>query len=141
MKNKSSPYEQKIKYFVIGSGVSLLVFLVTGMVTALLPNPWFIRMLESSLLDYLYLISSSLLLGAYTGVHYFKKSLAVGSTRIACAGGVGGFLAFSCPICNKILLLLFGSTALLTYFEPVRPLLGLVSVVILVTTLYWRIKN
>ncbi len=31
-----------------------------------------------------------------------------------------GFLGVACPVCNKVLLLLFGGELLLTYFEPVR---------------------
>jgi hypothetical protein len=40
--------------------------------------------------------------------------------RTAGVGGVLGFLGVACPVCNKILLLLFGGELLLTYFEPVR---------------------
>ena len=31
-----------------------------------------------------------------------------------------GFIGIACPVCNKILLLLFGGELLLTYYEPVR---------------------
>ena len=31
-----------------------------------------------------------------------------------------GFFGVACPICNKILLLLFGGELLLTYYEPAR---------------------
>jgi len=40
--------------------------------------------------------------------------------RTAGVGGVLGFLGVACPVCNKILLLLFGGELLLTYFEPIR---------------------
>jgi hypothetical protein len=49
-----------------------------------------------------------------------------------------GFLGFSCPICNAFMLALFGSSALMTYLDPLRPLLGAVSVVLFGGLLYVR---
>jgi hypothetical protein len=46
--------------------------------------------------------------------------------RAACAdraagmGGILGFVGIACPVCNKLLLMLFGGELLLTYFEPIR---------------------
>ncbi len=42
------------------------------------------------------------------------------SVKTVTTGGVLGFIGVACPVCNKILLLLFGGELLLTYFEPVR---------------------
>jgi hypothetical protein len=54
---------------------------------------------------------------------------------------VVGFLAFGCPICNAFLLALFSSSALMTYFNPLRPLLGAVSVVFFAGLLYSRSRD
>lgn len=43
-----------------------------------------------------------------------------GATKSATVGGVLGFIGVACPVCNKILLLIFGGELLMTYFEPVR---------------------
>ena len=57
----------------------------------------------------------SLLLGAYVAIRRpFCSVKAVG------VGGVLGFVGVACPVCNQVLLLLFGGDLLLTYFEPVR---------------------
>ena len=42
------------------------------------------------------------------------------SAKTATAGGVLGFTGIACPVCNKVLLLLFGGELLRTYFEPLR---------------------
>ena len=42
------------------------------------------------------------------------------SDKTVGAGGGIAFLGVACPVCNKILLLVFGGELLLTYFEPVR---------------------
>ncbi|MFP8956897.1 hypothetical protein ACLI4Y_09220 [Natrialbaceae archaeon A-CW3] len=53
------------------------------------------------------------------------------SDRGAFVGLLGGFLAVGCPTCNAFLLVLFGSSTLMTYFDPYRPILGAISVAIL----------
>lgn len=50
---------------------------------------------------------------------------------MAGAGAVIGFLGIACPVCNKVLVFLVGSTLLLEYFEPVRPYVALGGVALL----------
>ena len=52
------------------------------------------------------------------------------ATKKAGIGGVLGFFGFSCLVCNKILLLLFGSSFLLSYFEPVRHYVGALGILL-----------
>jgi len=132
---------KSIKYSVIGVIVSVVLFFVLGSVSALIPNPFFVRMVESTSLDWIFLISSSVLLGIYTGIHYYKKTVVNACTTTSYAGGIGSFLAFGCPICNKLLIILFGTTALMTYFDPYRSILGFGSIVILLVAIFWRIRN
>jgi len=131
----------KIKYAFIGIGYSIAFFFLFGIPTAVISNPWFIRMIENNTLDYVFLILSSVLLGAYVGVHYYKKNKSHSCGISTYAGGVGSFLAFGCPVCNKVLVFLFGTTTLMVYFEPYRPVLGVVSSTLLVGALYFRIKE
>lgn len=131
----------KIKYWIIGSLLIIALFLLLGIVTALIPNPLFSRMVKKTVLDYFFLVASSILLGTYIAVYFYKKKTSQKCTMATYSGGVGSFLAFSCPICNKLLVLLFGATALLTYFEPYRPLLGFLSVGLLSGALYFELKK
>lgn len=98
-------------------------------------------MVERTALDYVFLSASSVLLGAYVGIHLYKKSTSKKCSAALYSGGIGSFLAFACPICNKVLVLLIGATTLMTYFEPYRPVLGLASIALLGGALYWRIKT
>src|SRR3989344_6857927 len=117
----------KLKYLPFGLGAGLLFFFISGIVTSLLPNPLFTRMTPISTLDYIFLVSSSILLGTYVSIHHYKKNTIKKCDTVATAGGIGSFLAFACPVCNKLLVLIFGATALMTYFEPYKPVLGIVS--------------
>jgi|SRR3989344_5399549 len=132
---------KKLKYLSLGLGAGILFFFLSGIVTSLLPNSFFARMTPISTLDYVFLTSSSVLLGAYVGVHYYKKNTIKKCDTVATTGGVGSFLAFACPVCNKLLVLLFGATALMTYFEPYRPILGFVSNGLLAGAVYWRLRT
>jgi MFS family permease len=107
-------------------GVGVGAFLLFGVVTGLIPNPIYVRMVERTPADYVFLAATA----AFAAAFVYQRSLTddpIGD-RFAAGGIVGGFLAFGCPVCNAVLLGLFGSSALMTYFDPLRPLLGAVSV-------------
>ena len=117
-------------------GVSIGVFVLFGAVTGLLPNPVYVRMVSRTPADYLFLVATA----AFAGAFVYQRSLAeepIGD-RFAAGGIVGGFLAFGCPICNAVLLALFSSAALMTYFDPLRPILGAVSVVCFAALLVYQ---
>ena len=115
--------------------VSAGSFALFGAVTGLLPNPIYVRMVPRTTLDYLFLVLTAGFLGLYT---LQRPTSRRGDDRTATASAVLGFLAFGCPICNAFLLALFSSSALMTYFDPLRPLLGAVSVVAFAALLYVR---
>lgn len=119
-----------------GVGVAVGLFVLFGVVTGLIPNPIYVRMVPRTALDYLYLTTTSVFAGAFVAQRTPTTDSA--DDRFAAGGVVGGFLAFGCPICNVLLLTLFGSSALMTYFEPYRPLLGAVTTVFLAGILYYR---
>jgi len=123
-----------LKEIFISLGIAVGVFLVLGTVTSLWNNPFFARMTGVNTLDYLILGMESLLFGLLLGVKTGSCSV-----KSAGTGGVLGFLGFACPVCNKLLLLIFGGTFLMTYFEPIRPLLGLLGILILAYLLYKKL--
>lgn len=102
-------------------------FVLMGTVTALWQNPFFTRMTPTSGYEYWLLVAESILLGFYFGI-----PKAVAAATCSTVGGVLGFLGIACPVCNKILLLLFGSGLLLTYFEPIRLYVGLIGIALLI---------
>ncbi len=99
----------------IAAATTLGSFIALGSVAALWDNPLFIRMTPVSGFEIAELAALSLLLGVYVAIRRPFCSI-----KTVSAGGVLGFLGVACPVCNKILLLLFGGELLLTYYEPVR---------------------
>ncbi len=98
-----------------GLAAALGSFVTLGTVAALWENPLFIRMTPAGDLEVVLLGSLSVLLGTYVAI---RRPFC--SAKTAGVGGVLGFIGVACPVCNKVLLLLFGGDLLLTYFEPVR---------------------
>jgi hypothetical protein len=63
--------------------------------------------------------------------------------RATWLGGVasfGAFLAIGCPVCNKLALLLLGTSGALSIWAPIQPVLGGVSLVLLFGTVVWRLR-
>jgi len=116
-------------------GVGAGSFALFGVVTGLLPNPLYVRMVPRTGLDYLFLALTAGFLAVYT---LQRTPTGQDSDATATAGAALGFLAFGCPICNAVLLALFSSSALMTYFDPLRPVLGAASVVLFAGLLYVR---
>ena len=113
--------------------IASAAFLLLGTITALWNNSFFIRMTEVSGWDYIILSFESLLIGLFFGIQAPHCA-----TKKAGIGGVLGFFGFSCSVCNKILLLLFGSSFLLSYFEPVRHYVGALGILLFFSGLFQR---
>ncbi|MHA1598607.1 MAG: hypothetical protein ACTSV1_07780 [Alphaproteobacteria bacterium] len=113
------------KRIVLGLATAAASFAALGTVSALWDNPLFIRMTPVDGWEVGLLGMLSVLLGVYVAIRPETCS-----TRKATVGGVVGFLGIACPVCNKILLLLFGGELLMTYYEPVRIYVAALGVII-----------
>lgn len=129
---------------VIAFLTSLVTFLIFGSITSLVPNPFFTRMFPPTFLDFTFLTLTSLMLGTYVSLHFYHKEKvrSLGKCDYAAVGGtVSSFLAFSCPVCNLLLVSLFGATALLTYFQPLQPVLGFLGIIILGLAIFFKVRS
>jgi len=105
-----------------------LFFIATGVVTGLIPTPMYVRMVPITFVDYFFLFTTSFLAAVFFG----KKKCSLAESRLAKIGGITGFFAFSCPICNVLLLAFLSTSTIMTYIDPIRPFLGAVSTIVLV---------
>ncbi len=106
-----------------GLAAALGSFIALGTVAALWENPLFVRMTPAGDHEVVLLGLLAVLLGTYVAI---RRPFC--SAKMAGVGGVLGFIGVACPVCNKVLLLLFGGDLLLTYFEPVRVYVAAVGV-------------
>jgi hypothetical protein len=114
--------------------ISIGMFGLLGTVAALWDNPLFMRMTPTSGFEVFLLVAQSALAGIYLGV---RRAPCAG--RVAGTGGILGFLGVACPVCNKLLVLAFGSALLLEYFEPLRLYVGLAGTGLLGYAVYAKL--
>ena len=119
-----------------GSLVAALSFAAFGTVTALWENPFFIRMTPTSGYEVSLLALQAIMFGIY-----FSIPTGYCSTKSLSTGGVLGFLGVACPVCNKILLYVFGAELLLTYLEPARIYLAVIGTLIVGLALYVKLDK
>ena len=114
-------------------------FLAMGVPSAMIDNPFFIRMIPVRVEDYVISIVTSILLGLVLGT--FAISSVKGDGGKALGSGILTYLAVGCPVCNKLVILFLGISGALAYFEPVQIYLGIGSVMLLGWTLLLRARS
>lgn len=115
--------------------VAAFMFAILGTVAALWQNPLFVRMTPVQGPEIALLGIMSLLFGVYVSV---RRSSC--SWKKPGVGGALGFIGVACPVCNKILLLIFGGELLMAYFEPVRLYLTVAGVLFMLWLVWREIK-
>jgi hypothetical protein len=128
--------------FVGTSLASAFLYLAgVGVITAIIPNALFARIVEPTVWSYIFWLVPALLFGPLAA-SYVLPTAAVCEVRRAeqttTVGSVLSFLAVGCPVCNKLVVLLLGTTGAITYFEPAQPWLGGLSVMLLGYALWGR---
>ncbi len=135
------------------SVVSLLAF---GLVTAIIPNPVFARQIPPEPFAIGVWLASAPLMGLVmatysvpprpspiTVIPLTPTEAAVAerrSTTVGSLAGFGAFLAIGCPVCNKIALVLLGTSGALSVYAPIQPFIGAVSLLLLIGTAAWRLR-
>ena len=138
---------------------------VIGLATVLIPNSLFARDIPPVWWDYPVWILTAVLLGMLIATYVRNPGTAserassgrgsasegrsgsadaASERRTGVLGGVGGVLgwfAVGCPVCNKIALLALGYTGALTYFAPLQPILAAASVALLLVAVIIRLKG
>lgn len=114
------------KNIIYGLVSGIILFLALGIPTALIPSGLFKRMINATPFDYIFLFLVPVLFGIFIST-YIKNKRTRKKTCTVTGGLVSGWLAVICPICTSFLVYLFGSSALLTYFDPIRPLFGIIT--------------
>ena len=135
-------------------GVVALVGL--GLVAAIIPNPLFGRQIPPEPFAIAVWLATAPLMGVL-GATYTAPATSPGAvlphplatsnppferpaTTLGAIGSIGAFLAIGCPVCNKIALILLGTSGALTVYAPLQPAIGAASIVLLFGTVAWRVR-
>ncbi len=126
-----------LKYISIAVLSSVVLFFLFALPSAMISNPFFIRMTPPTKYEWFILITTAILGGIYIGLYYYKKQQQ--NTKATCAATSGsflGFLAYGCAFCNKILIFILGVSGVMTYFLPIQPYLGALGIILLSYGIY-----
>ena len=127
-----------------------------GVVAAIIPNPVFGRQIPPEPFAIAIWLVSAPLLGI-VGATYpaplpaSARPLSPGGSEaggpgegrtssLGMLGSLGAFLAIGCPVCNKLALLLLGTSGAIAVYAPLQPVLGAASLVLLAVTAAWRLR-
>jgi len=127
-----------LRGWVVATAGTMAALILIGVPTAIIDSPFFIRMIPVRTQDYAIWVATAVLAGLIAGT--FALSARAGSEGKALSGGFLSYLAVGCPICNKLVLVLLGTSGALTFFAPAQLYIGLASLALLGWTLRLRAR-
>jgi hypothetical protein len=130
-----------IKDYGIGILTAVLVFFLIGIPTDIVPNSWYIRMMEPTFFQYFFFVLVTILSGIFAGLFsYVSRTKKTCSSKFGYLGIIGSWFAIACPLCISFLTIIMGSSIMLSYFAPFQPFLGFFSISILSYGIFrlWR---
>lgn len=136
--------------WVVAALAAVLVALVVGLPTDVIPNPVFGRPVPVTWWSYPVLVVTALLGGLLAATYVRDDGRAMvdeldeGDERTARKGGIAGLLSFfavGCPVCNKLVVVALGTVGARRWFEPFQPLLAALSIVLMAVALRSRLRN
>ncbi len=122
-------------WFVAALGTAGALVLI-GIPAAIVDSPFFIRMIPTRPQDYVIWVVSAVLVGLIAGT-YASRTPSTHEGKVF-SGGMLSFLAVGCPICNKLVVVLLGTSGALTFFGPAQIYIGLASLGLLAWTFSLR---
>lgn len=146
----------------VAAGAAVVVALVIGVATVLIPNPVFARDIPPVWWNYpVWLVTSALsgmLVATYVRGQVAEErddrdDLAVvdaaadaggdeqRTSRMGMAGGILAWFAVGCPVCNKIALLALGYSGAITWFTPIQPFLAVAALILTGVALVLRLRG
>lgn len=136
------------RYWLAALGCVSVTAVAIGVPAVLIPNPLFARPVPDVRdVDYAVWLAAAVLVGLLAAT-YLPWATGLRSAAGAppsggrvTAGGVLSFFAVGCPTCNKLVVLLLGSSGALSIFAPLQPLIGAVSLALLGVTLWTRLRT
>ncbi len=124
--------------------VSAVAALLMGVPTGIVRTSLYTRMTPVTWWDYPVWAISALLVGL-TAATYLRGAATGGAvpdrSRRALGASVLSTFAIGCPICNKLVVGLIGASGALSYWAPLQPVLGVLSITLLATGLYVRLRG
>jgi hypothetical protein len=124
---------------------AVIVALVVGIPTGIVPSSLYHRMTPVTWWDYP-VWASTALIGGLTIASYVRLRSREGVVPVSSGGRstvatLASMFAVGCPICNKLVVGLIGVSGALSYWAPLQPILGVLSIALLLAGLMVRLRG
>jgi hypothetical protein len=131
-----------LRFALLATVGAALTAVALGIPTAIIPNPVFHRVIEAGPSNYFFWASTSVVTGALLATYALPRTI---KDRVAAEAGLGGgflaYLAVGCPLCNKAVVALLGTSGAVTIFQPIQPFLGALGLLLASVALAVRIRG
>lgn len=128
------------KSVVYAAGMGLAVLLLVGIPSGVIANPFFVRPLEARPTDFVFLGVITVLAIALGATYGVPKTCPPQDSK-AFGSGMLLFIGIGCPVCNKVVIALAGTSGALAFFEPIQPLFSLAAIVLMGVALALRVRD
>lgn len=140
------------RFFAWAIAWTLVSLVAIGLIAAIIPNPVFGRQIPPEPFAIAVWLVSAPLMGVLGATYTARATMGAvvlvpagdlserQGTTIGTVASLGAFLAIGCPVCNKIALVLLGTSGAMTLFAPIQPIIGAASLMLLAGTLAWRFR-
>jgi hypothetical protein len=133
-----------IRRYLVAAVAGGIWLTVSGVPTDLMDTPLFVRMTPVVWWNYPFWMVGAVLVGLLAATYVAEPGVGrAGSSqeKNVAGGGLISVLAIGCPVCNKLVVLALGYGGATTYFAPAQPILGFLSVGILLYALRLRLRS
>ena len=117
---------------------------LSGVPTDLIDTPLFVRMTPTEWWNYPLWVGGAVLVGLLAATYVAgprRDHPAASHGGKIFGGGLLSVFAVGCPVCNKLVVFALGTSGALTYFAPLQPVLGLVTLGLLLYALNARLAG
>lgn len=131
----------KIKYAGIFAFSAIAIYLLFGIFTGLIENPFFRvgGMIEKTIWDYAFLSVFAVLFGIVVSLIIYNSEIKKSGKKAGAAavcGSASAFLAITCPFCNLLIFSLLGISGSFAVFAPYRLELRIISIALMLAAIY-----
>lgn len=138
--------DNKIKYPAIFALSAIGIYLLFGIFTGLIENPFFRvgGMIEKTIWDYAFLFVFAVLFGIAVSLMAYNNEIKKSGKKAGAAavcGSAAGFLAITCPFCNLLIFSLLGISGSFAVFAPYRFELRILSIALMLVAVYFSFSS
>jgi hypothetical protein len=130
-----------VRFVALAVAGTLIIALVLGIPTAIIPNSVFDRVIAAGPANYFFWISTSVVTGTLLATYLLPRTVRDRAAEAGLGGGLLAYLAIGCPLCNKVVVALLGTSGAVTIFQPIQPFLGALGLILASVALVIRLRG